>query len=250
MRRIVGLVEIRQMAANAGGRGVVELSSRMASAAIERCVGARQREAGELQMVKLGAHPVVHGVAVFACDRQGQGDVVDANRLGADEILLMARITGRREALKLADGRALVALVAIECCVRADQWEAVEMLVDLLDRNIPALHRVALLAVCSHLPLVDVGVAIGALRTHIREDGLGMALRAAHAFVHAAQRIFRGVVIELRNSPDGLPPAQGVTVLAGNAEASVRAARRRGRLRLAAGKLPARQNRHSDYEMQ
>jgi len=124
------------------------------------------------------------------------------------------------------------------------------VLIDLLDRNIPTLDRVALLAVRPHLPLVDVSVAIGALRSHVREDGLGMALRTAHAFVHAAQRILRCVVIEFRNSADGLPPTNGVTVLTRNTEAAVRASRRCGRLRLAACQFSARQNRQSDYEMQ
>lgn len=195
-------------------------------------------------MIELRAHPVVHGVALFARDRQAQGDVINTNGLGAYEIFLMAGVAGRREALELSDRCARVALVAIECRVRADQWEAVQVLIDLLDRNIPSLDGMALLAVCPHLPLVDVGVAVGALRTHIAEDRLGMALRAAHAFMHAAQRILRGVVIEFRNSADRLPAATGVTVLTRNAEASVRTSRCRGRLRLPTGQFAAaRKNR-------
>jgi hypothetical protein len=92
-------------------------------------------------------------------------------------------------------------------------------------------------------------VTIGTLRSHVAEHRLGVALRAAHAFMHAAQRIFRCVVIEFRNSPDGLPSTQGVTVLAWNAEAPVRASRRRGRLRLAACHS-SRQDRQCDREMQ
>ena len=142
-----------------------------------------------------------------------------------------------------------MALVTIECCVRADQREAVQVLIDLLDRNIPALDRVALFAVGAHLPLVDVSMAIRTLRSHVAEHRLGVALRAAHAFVHAAQRIPRCVVIEFRNSPDGLPSTQSVTVLARNTKAAVRASRRRGRLRLAACHS-SRQDRQCDREMQ
>jgi len=202
-------------------------------------------------MVELRSHPVIHGVALFARDRQAQGDVINTNGLGAYEIFLMAGVAGRREALELSNRRARVALVAIDSRVCADQGEAVQVLVNLLDRNIPSLDGMALLAVCPHLPLVDVGVTVGALRTHIAEDRLGMTLRATHAFVHAAQRIFRGVVIEFRNSADRLPAANGVAVLTRNAEASVRTSRSRGRLRLPAGQFAAaRKNRQSDYEMQ
>src|SRR5215475_14110553 len=90
----------------------------------------------------------------------------------------------------------------------------------------------ALLAVRAHLALVNVGVALRALRTHIRENRLRVALRARNAFVHSAQRIFGGVVIELRNSANRFPSAQRVTVLAGNAQTAVGTARVRRRLGL------------------
>ena len=86
----------------------------------------------------------------------------------------------------------------------------------------------ALLAIGAHLPLVDVCVAIRALHPNISEDRLGVALRAAHTLVHAAQRIFGCVVIEFRNSADGFPAADRMTVLAWNAKASVRTASVRG----------------------
>jgi hypothetical protein len=92
-------------------------------------------------------------------------------------------------------------------------------------------------------------VAVRALRSYIAEDRLGVALRATHAFVHAAQRIFRCVVIEFRNSSDGLPSTQGVAVLTWNAEAPMGASRGRGRLRLTACHA-SRQDRQCDREMQ
>jgi hypothetical protein len=71
-------------------------------------------------------------------------------------------------------------------------------------------------------------VALAALRSDIREHRLGVALRARNAFVHSAQRILCGVVIELRNGANWFPTAQRVTVLTRNAEASVRTPRIRG----------------------
>jgi hypothetical protein len=50
--------------------------------------------------------------------------------------------------------------VAIDRGVRAYQREAIHVLVDLLDRNVPAFHRMALFAVGSHLGFVNVCVAL------------------------------------------------------------------------------------------
>jgi hypothetical protein len=60
------------------------------------------------------------------------------------------------------------------------------MVLDRLDRDVPAFDRMALLAVGAHLPLMDIGVTVGAASAHIRKDRLGVALRAGHAGVHAA----------------------------------------------------------------
>jgi hypothetical protein len=46
-----------------------------------------------------------------------------------------------------------------------------------------------------------------ALRSHIRENQLGMALRATHALMHPAQGIFRCVVIEFRYGSNWFPAA-------------------------------------------
>jgi hypothetical protein len=149
-------------------------------------VSAGQGKASELQVIKLGAHPIVHGVALFAGHWQTQRNVVDADRLGADEIFLMAGVAGRGKALELSDRGTGVALIAVKRGVRANQWEAVQVLIDLLHRNVPSLDGVALLAIRAHLALVNVSVAIGALFPDIGEDRLGVALNAAHTFMHAA----------------------------------------------------------------
>ena len=133
--------------------------------------------------------------------------------------------------------------------MRADEREAVQVLINLLHRNVPPPDRMALLAIGAHLPLVNVGVAICALRPDIGEDRLGMALRAADAFVHSAQRIFGCVVIEFRNGADWLPTAERVTVLARNAEASVRATRLRRPFHLRSCQPSARQDRQNDHAM-
>ena len=60
-----------------------------------------------------------------------------------------------------------MARIAIQRGVRPHQRETVHVLIDLLNCHIPALDRVALFAVCAHLPLVNVCVTGRALRSHV-----------------------------------------------------------------------------------
>ena len=98
------------------------------------------------------------------------------------------------------------------------------MLLDLLDLHIPAPHVVALVAAGSELSLVNIGVTVGALPSDIREDRLGVALGARDALVQSMQGEARGLVVELRNRPNGLPSFKRVAVLAGNTQWPMRAA--------------------------
>ena len=66
VRRVVGLIKVRHVAAIASRRRIVKLPTRVAGGTIEGRVSAGQGEAGELQVIKLGAHPVVHRVALLA----------------------------------------------------------------------------------------------------------------------------------------------------------------------------------------
>ena len=77
-------------------------------------------------------------------------------------------------------------VVALHCRVRAQQREAILVILHLLDGNIPALNGVALRAVRAHFSLVDVGMAILAILADIGKDGLDVALHALHLLVHAA----------------------------------------------------------------
>lgn len=88
----------------------------------------------------------------------------------------------------------------------------------------PALDGVTLGAVGAHLAAMNVGVAVGAIFADVGENRLDVALRAWDFFVHAAQRVFRLVVIKLGNDADGAPSSGRVTVLARNADRTVRIA--------------------------
>jgi len=98
-----------------------------------------------------------------------------------------------------------MALFALHQGVRTDQREAVVVVPDRFQRCLPTLHGVALRAVGAELAAMDVGVAVGALRAHILENHARMALTAAHALVHAPERIAGEIVIEIGLGADGLP---------------------------------------------
>ncbi len=108
--------------------------------------------------------------------------------------------------------------------MRAHQREPVLVALDRLHVHLPAAHRVTLLAVGPKLTAVHVGVAIGASCGDIRKDQLHVAAPAFHVLVHAAQRVTRHVVIELRNAAYRLPTGKGVTVFAGDGDRPVRVA--------------------------
>jgi RNase P subunit RPR2 len=99
------------------------------------------------------------------------------------------------------------------------------MLPNVLNRNLPSTDGVALLAIRSQLPLVNVGMAILATLSNVGEDHPNVTLRAAYRLMHAAQRISRLVVIEFRNATDRFPCGRCVAVLARNAQVAVWATR-------------------------
>lgn len=75
-------------------------------------------------------------------------------------------------------------------------------------------------------------MAVGALASHIGENGLRVTVGTADSFVEATQWEFCRVVIEFRNSPNRFPSQSGMTVLTRNIQIPVRTARLRVRLRL------------------
>ena len=143
---------------------------------------------------------------------------------GLLELCRMAAQTIGGEPLELADGCVLMAAVALQQGVRSHQRKAVEVLLDVLHRNSPAFHVVAVFAVRSKLAAVNIGVAIRAFRAGIAEHQVRVTLPAGDSFVHAAQRKLGLIVIKFGNAANRLPRGKGVAVLAGEIQVSVRAA--------------------------
>jgi len=105
----------------------------------------------------------------------------------------------------------------------------------LLHGNVPTLDRMTLCAIRTHLSLVDVRVAVLTILSHVRENGLHVALCALDFFVHTPQRIPRFVVVELGNSLNGPPSRSRVTVLARDRQRAMRTLSRAALLALRKG---------------
>lgn len=70
--------------------------------------------------------------------------------------------------------------------MRTRQGEAVVVLLNLCNGNLPATYRMALFAVGAELPAMNVGMAVMATLAHIGEHRLDVALRAGYGLMHAA----------------------------------------------------------------
>jgi hypothetical protein len=139
--------------------------------------------------------------------------------------LKIRHVTGRassRESLELADGSALVTLVALHHGMRAEQRKPVEVILNGLHRHVPTAHCVALGTIGPELTAMNIGVAVRAVLADIGEDGPDVALRAVNFFVHSAKRISRGVVVEFWDRANRGPACARVTVLAGYRKGSMR----------------------------
>ena len=90
----------------------------------------------------------------------------------------MARGAGRRKPLILPDRGPFVAILALHRGMRTKQREAVLVLFNLLNRNLPAENGVTLRAIRSEFSPVNVRMAVCAVFPDIRENRLHMALRA------------------------------------------------------------------------
>ena len=107
----------------------------------------------------------------------------------------------------------------------AKQREAILVIFDWLCGQFPTLHGVALGAIGAHLAAMDIRVTVGAILADVGKNRLHVALSAFDFFMHAAQGIFRFIVIELGNGANGAPAGGGVAVFAGNVDRAMGIAR-------------------------
>ena len=107
-----------------------------------------------------------------------------------------------------------MAIYACQQSMCAQQRESIQVIADFLVGYLPALYRVAVFAIRSELPAVNVSVTVCTMLAHIFENETGVALRAADLLMHAAEWESGVVVVELRIRANRFPTRVGVTLLA------------------------------------
>lgn len=162
-------------------------------------------------------------MAGIAGDGELAGHVVGI--FGSIEVGLMAGEARDRHCLKLTLACCLVACVAIHRRMSPGEREPVVVILDLLHRNLPASHGVALLAVGAELTAVNIGVAILAALADVAEHHLGVTLSAGYRLVHAAKRITSLIVIKFGDRSDRPPSGRCMAILTRNREIAVGAMR-------------------------
>ncbi|MGB2627768.1 MAG: hypothetical protein WAK20_13345 [Candidatus Acidiferrum sp.] len=109
--------------------------------------------------------------------------------------------------------------------MRAKEGKAVLVILNLLGCNIPAFDGVALRTIGTHLPPMNVRVAVRAVLANVCENRLTVALNAFHFLVQATQRVSGFVVIEFGNDTDWTPARGSVAILARDVDGTVGIAR-------------------------
>lgn len=119
-------------------------------------------------MIKFGIEPGVCTVALLAPRRETRRHMVGIG--GALEFGRVAGIALCREPLELSRSCTLVAGLAIDRRMSADEWKAILMIPDRRHRNLPAFDRVTRFAIGAKLAAMDVRVAVSALLANISEN--------------------------------------------------------------------------------
>lgn len=180
---IRGFLIIRQVTAHTVCRSALISPADVARRAVQCRVHAGQRKPGKFQMVEFHSHPRVHVVTLNAAGRKARGHVVGAGSLL--ERLSVAGVAIRRHRSEIAQRAVLVARLAVQRGMSADQRKTVVMVLDRFQRDVPSIYRVTLFAARSHAGAMNVSVTVGALAPDIGEHRLDMTLRAHHVLVHA-----------------------------------------------------------------
>ncbi len=226
MRRIRSLLPSAQVAAGIATIGRLDLQIvivvDVALFAGKVGVAVGKQKTGSA-VVEFRAEPAVEIVATLAIGRGKRRAGFRVTRIGGVlPVFQMAGIAARGQAVIDASAGALVTRLTGNSRMSAEERKAILVILDLLIDRMPTLHGVTLGAIGAHLAAVNIGVAIRAILADICKDRLDVALGARNFLVHAAQRIFRLVVIELGNSADGAPTSGGVTVFTRDAQRAVR----------------------------
>jgi len=235
VRRVVSLLPGGEVAAGVAAVSCRDLEMIVVAdvALLARHVGVpeSQREVDRRRSViaiEACTEPAIEGlVAGLAATGREVGGILGVRRIGGVlPIFEVTRLAVGGQAVENADGGLLMAVIALHGRVCAEERKSILVFFYLLRSDGPTLDGVALGTIGAHLAAVNVAgfVAVRAIFSNVREDGLDVALDALNFFVHAAEGIIGFVVIEFRDRANGAPTCGSVTVLTGDCEGAVRIA--------------------------
>ena len=153
---------------------------------------------------------------------------------------------GRKaEAVELPDGPHFVAGIAVHHCVRADERKTILVLVDVMDRYLPAVCVVAQLALRAVLAPMQIGMTVLTLVRSISEFQIRVAVAACDHRVASPQGKPRLCMVEFDLVRDYLPVRRGVAGDARQIQRPMRTLSRRKRPRgLGVQDAPTEQEQH------
>lgn len=157
---------------------------------------------------------------------------------------------GRKaEAIELPDGPHFVAGVAVHHCVRADQRKTILVLVDVMDRHLPAVCVVAQLALRAVLAPMQIRMAVLAFVRSIGEFKIRVAVAACHHRMASPQGKPGFCMVEFDLVRDYLPVGRDVASNARQIQRPMRTLSRRKRPRgFAVQDAPTEQEQHRREE--
>jgi len=125
---------------------------------------------------------------------------------------------GESEAVELANRADLVAGVAVNGCMSADERKSILMLIDVVNGDLPTIGIVAEFTLRAVLAAMEIRVAVLTLHRGVAEIKVLMTVAALHFRVPAAQRKFSSRMVEFEFGAQRLPALRGVTLLARDLE--------------------------------
>ena len=150
-------------------------------------------------------------MALATIGREAPSAMIRRSGLRKVSVVTTEALGRKSEAIELPDGPDLVAGIAIRDCMRANQREAILVLVDVMDGNLPSIAVMAQLTFRTVFASMQIGVAVLALVGSIGEFEIVMAVAACHGGVTSAKRKAGARMVKLDLALDHLPIRSGVT---------------------------------------
>ena len=212
--------EVLRMAADAGRHGALIVAADVAGRALYGRVSSGELELRELVVVETRKLPVIDVVAGFARGWKTGGAVIHA--FGLLKVLLVASDALRAQPRIHAGRGSAMAGIARHRRVTAEQWKAVQVILNRSRGNRPSLNRVAVFALSAELAPVEIGVAVRTLRPGFGKNVRDVARFTGDVLMHPAQWELGSAVVELGLRAQRREAGGGVTVLASDRNRPVR----------------------------